>query len=116
MPLSGVASPLQEIRITIQQKNVPLSKVFKEIEEKTDCSFLIRNNDVNTNEKVSIDAKNKTVAEILGILFDGKGIKYEVNGKRISVYKAVRQHTIGGKRWKGFHKRKVELRQMLADF
>lgn len=98
MPLSGVASPLQEIRITIQQKNVPLSKVFKEIEEKTDCSFLIRNNDVNTNEKVSIDAKNKTVAEILGILFDGKGIKYEVNGKRISVYKAVRQHTIGGKR------------------
>ena len=75
LPLSGVASPLQEIRITIQQKNVPLSKVFKEIEEKTDCSFLIRNNDVNTNEKVSIDAKNKTVAEILGILFDGKGIK-----------------------------------------
>ncbi len=98
LPLSGVASPLQEIRITIQQKNVPLSKVFKEIEEKTDCSFLIRNNDVNTNEKVSIDAKNKTVAEILGILFDGKVIKYEVNGKRISVYKAVRQHTIGGKR------------------
>lgn len=98
LPLSGVASPLQEVRITIQQKNVPLSKVFKEIEEKTDCSFLIRNNDVNTNEKVSIDAKNKTVAEILGILFDGKGIKYEVNGKRISVYKAVRQHTIGGKR------------------
>ena len=77
LPLSGVASPLQEIRITIQQKNVPLSKVFKEIEEKTDCSFLIRNNDVNTNEKVSIDAKNKTVAEILGILFDG-GCK---NGK-----------------------------------
>ena len=34
----------------------------------------------------------------MGILFDGKGIKYEVNGKRISVYKAVRQHTIGGKR------------------
>lgn len=90
LPLSGVASPLQEIRITIQQKNVPLSKVFKEIEEKTDCSFLIRNNDVNTNEKVSIDAKNKTVAEILGILFDGKGIKYEVNGKRISCRSALK--------------------------
>ena len=29
LPLSGVASPLQEVRITIQQKNVPLSKVFK---------------------------------------------------------------------------------------
>lgn len=30
LPLSIVASPLQEIRITIQQKNVSLSKVFKE--------------------------------------------------------------------------------------
>ncbi|MCS2668770.1 TonB-dependent receptor [Bacteroides fragilis] len=90
--------PYKRLGLLFSKKNVPLSKVFKEIEEKTDCSFLIRNNDVNTNEKVSIDAKNKTVAEILGILFDGKGIKYEVNGKRISVYKAVRQHTIGGKR------------------
>ena len=82
---AAVASPLQEIRITIQQKNVPLSKVFKEIEEKTDYSFLIRNNDVDTNTKVSVDAKNKTVAEVLGMLFDNKGISYEVSGERISV-------------------------------
>lgn len=93
----AVASPLQEIRITIQQKNVPLSKVFKEIEEKTDYSFLIRNNDVDTNTKVSVDAKNKTVAEVLGMLFDNKGISYEVSGERISVYKAA-QSRVSGKR------------------
>lgn len=101
LPLSGVASPLQEIRITIQQKNVPLSEVFKEIEEKTDYSFLVRNNDVNTSEKVSIDAKNRTVAEVLGLLFDGKGIKYEVNSKRISVYKTVRQQSSGKRKVTG---------------
>lgn len=95
MPFAAIASPLQEIKITIQQKNVPLSKVFKEIEEKTDYSFLIRNNDVDTNAKVSVDAKNKTVAEVLGILFDGKGISYEVTGKRISVYKAAQSHISG---------------------
>lgn len=96
-----VASPLQEIRITIQQKNVPLSKVFKEIEEKTDYSFLIRNNDVDTSAKVSVDAKNKTVAEVLGMLFDGKGISYEVSGKRISVYKATQSRTSGKRKITG---------------
>lgn len=98
LPLTMVASPLQEIRVTIQQKNVPLSRVFKDIETKTDYSFLIRNNDVDTNQKVSIDAVNKTVAEVLGMLFDGKGINYEVNGKRISVYKAVVRQPVGSKR------------------
>jgi hypothetical protein len=101
LPLSVVASPLQEVRITIQQKDVPLSKVFKDIEAKTDYSFLIRNNDVDTNQKVSIDAKDKTVAEVLGMLFDGKGINYEVNGKRISVYKAAKKQTNAGRKVTG---------------
>ena len=101
LPLSVMASPLQEVRITIQQKNAPLAKVFKDIETKTDFSFLIRNNDVDTNQKVSIDAKDKTIAEVLGMLFDGKGIKYEVNGKRISVYKAVKQQTSGKRKVTG---------------
>ena len=101
LPLSIVASPLQEIRITIQQKNVPLGKVFKDIEAKTDYSFLVRNNDVDINQKVSVDAKDKTVAEVLGMLFDGKGINYEVSGKRISVYKAVRQQTNGKRKMTG---------------
>lgn len=95
LPFSSVASPLQEIRVTIQQKNVPLSKIFKEIEAQTDYSFLIRNNDVDINQKVSVDAKNKTVTEVFGMLFDGKGINYEVNGKRISVYKSVQQRITG---------------------
>ena len=85
----AMASPLQEIRISIQRTDVPLSEVFKEIEQKTDYSFLIRNNDVDISRKVSINARNKSVAEILGMLFDKQGIDYKVDGKRISVYKAI---------------------------
>ena len=81
------ASALQDTRISMQQKMVPLSKVFEEIEAKTGYSFLVRNNDVNTNEKVSIDVKNKSVDEILQILFAGKNIRFQVDGKRISVFK-----------------------------
>ena len=56
----AMASPLQEIRITIQRTDVPLGEVFKEIEQKTDYSFLIRTNDVDTSRKVSINARCST--------------------------------------------------------
>lgn len=85
------AAPLQEIRVTIQKKNISLNQVFKEIEKQTGCSFLVRNNDVNISEKVSINARNKTVEQILEILFTGKNIKYEVEGKRITIYKPIEQ-------------------------
>ncbi len=85
IPVFG--NSLQDTKISIQQTNVSLNQVFREIESKTGYSFLIRNNDVDINEKVSIDAKNKSIEEILSILFAGKDIKYEVAGKRISVYR-----------------------------
>lgn len=83
------ASSLQDVRITVQQKNVSLSQVFREIEKQSGFSLLIRNNDVNMNEKVSIDATNKTVEEVLEMLFSGKSLKYEVEGKRITVYRPI---------------------------
>ena len=38
------ASSLQDVRITVQQKNVSLSQVFREIEKQSGFSLLIRNN------------------------------------------------------------------------
>ncbi len=87
------ASTLQDTKISIQRKDVSLSQVFNEIESKTGYSFLVRNNDVDINEKVSVNAENKSIEEILSMLFTGKDIKYEVAGKRISVYKPVSTNT-----------------------
>ena len=71
----------------MQHRSVSLNQVFSEIERQTGYSFLVRNNDINTNQKISIDVKNKSVKEVLEILFAGKNIRYEVEGERISVYK-----------------------------
>lgn len=59
---------------------------------------MVRNNDINTNQKISIDVKNKSVKEVLEILFAGKNIRYEVEGERISVYKPqqAKQTTVSG--------------------
>lgn len=72
------ALPIQEAKLSIQQRSVALSRVFYEIEKQTGYSFLVRNNDINMNEKVSIDVKNKSVEEVLEMLFVGKNIRYKV--------------------------------------
>ena len=72
---------------------------------------MVRNNDINTNQKISIDVKNKSVKEVLEILFAGKNIRYEVEGERISVYKPqqTRQTTIPELLW-------MPLRNRLSGF
>lgn len=81
------ANPLQDIKISISQKDIPLNKVLDEIEEKTGYTFLIRNNDIDIQEKVSVQATDKSIEGILEILFYGKNIKYEITNKNISIYK-----------------------------
>ena len=68
-----------------------LESGFYEIEKQTGYSFLVRNNDINMNEKVSIDVKNKSVEEVLEMLFVGKNIRYKVEGEHISVYNPSNQ-------------------------
>lgn len=90
--------PIQEARVSIQLNSTSLKQVFYEIEKQTGYSFFIRNNDVNINEKVSINVHEKSVKEVLEILFTGKNIHYEVNGKLISVYKPqqIKRSVISG--------------------
>lgn len=85
--IPAFSSPLQDIKLSIEQKNVPLSKVLDEIETKTGYSVLVRTNDIDVKEKVSITAKNKSLDEILTMLFKNKSVKYEITGTRISIYK-----------------------------
>lgn len=96
--VSVAALPVQECRLSMQQHSVALSQVFQEIERQTGYSFLVRNNDVNMNEKVSIHVENKSVPEVLDMLFAGKNINYEVKDDHIAVYKAqqVKSKTITG--------------------
>lgn len=88
----ATASPLQEVRITVRQKNVPLDRVIREIEKQSGFSFLVRNNDVDLDEKVSIDAMNKTVEQVLEMLFAGKNLNYKTEGKRITVFRPAGRH------------------------
>lgn len=85
--LSAGNTVLEETKITLQLKKVPISKVLDEIEMKTHYSILVRDNDINIAETVSIDVTDQTLSRLLDVLFRDKGITYEIKDKTISVFK-----------------------------
>ncbi|MDD4490414.1 MAG: carboxypeptidase-like regulatory domain-containing protein, partial [Paludibacter sp.] len=77
----------QETKITLKIKDRPLSEVLNQIESKSGYSILVRSNDVNLNEIVSVDANNLGIRDVLNELFKQSKISYEISGKNISVFK-----------------------------
>lgn len=77
--------------LTIELKEVTVLKLLETLEEKSGYTFLIRNNDLNKNDKVSIKAVNLSVEKILNQVLTPKGLSYEVNGNRITIYRPQTQ-------------------------
>lgn len=85
------ASELQTHYMSVQLENATLKELFDIIEEKFDYSFLIRNNDINLDERVSLDISNKSVEEILTNALKNQNAEFVVNNNRIIVYKSTKQ-------------------------
>jgi hypothetical protein len=91
--MASANSVLQETRLTIQQKSTTIGKVLDEIEQKTGYSILVRDNDINIREKVSIDQKDLTLHQILATLFRNKDVTYEIKDKTISIFKPEKKQS-----------------------
>lgn len=73
-------------KIDLHLKEVGLEKVIKEIEKKTNYSFMF-DNSLDLTEKVSVDYNNESIHTILNALFTGKDIVYEILENRIILKK-----------------------------
>src|SRR5690554_4525799 len=72
----------QNARVTIHKRNSTLYEVLNEIEKQTDYLF-IYNNEIKTNEKVSVRARQEAVSEVLNSLLKDKKIGYSMEGTHI---------------------------------
>ena len=88
-PRVASASELQTHTMSVQLENATLRELFDIIEKKFDYSFLIRNNDIDLNERVTLDIEHKSVEEILTNALKKQNAEFTVNEKRIIVYKST---------------------------
>ncbi|WP_227472020.1 STN domain-containing protein [Parabacteroides bouchesdurhonensis] len=80
------ASELQTQYMSVQAESTTLKELFDLIEAKFNYSFLIRNNDIDLNERITLDVSNRSVEEILRNALKNQHADFVVNDNRIIVY------------------------------
>jgi hypothetical protein len=73
-------------KITIEAQNEPIRTILKRIEKQTQLGFSFDSKTIDSKKKRTVSCKNKTVPEIISVLFDDK-IKCKVKGNNIILYK-----------------------------
>lgn len=82
---SVLTASAQNARVSIKMENAPISQVMKEIENQT--RYLFINKGVDTKNKVSINAVQKTVQDVMAQLFAGTEIAYRFDESYIILTK-----------------------------
>ena len=73
----------QSAKITLNEKNVSIGELFAKIENQTEFDIFYNNDDIDVNEKVSIDVENSRVETILDEILESKNIDYQVVDRHI---------------------------------
>lgn len=80
--------PFLEKKISIQATNTPVVEVLKQISEKGEFTFSYGAHTVPELKPVTVLARNKSVREVLDIIFEGR-VTYKERGKHIILQKTV---------------------------
>lgn len=77
----------QTMKISIVAKNISTRDLMQEIEKQTDYLFVYKKDEINLQRKVTVNATDKTVAEVLNQAFGRTDIVYAVEGSNIMLMK-----------------------------
>jgi TonB-linked SusC/RagA family outer membrane protein len=73
----------QEKKISINQKNISVKDVLKELESKTPYTFLYNDELIDVNRRVDVKANDESLISVLDKLFYGSSTIYKIIEKRI---------------------------------
>ncbi len=76
----------QNARVSLNMNKAHIDEVLNEIESQTDYLF-VYNNQVNVGRKVSVQAENQPVYQVLGELFNDSDISFSMEGTHIILSK-----------------------------
>ena len=84
-----LSAQVQSKSFSVKVDNITLKEAIEVIKKQGNYSFLIRNNDIDLNRKVSVNINNGTINDVMGQLLAGTDVRYEVNGNRVVIFHAA---------------------------
>jgi TonB-linked SusC/RagA family outer membrane protein len=80
----------QVTKITITATSSPFQEVLSHIEKQTDYLFVYDRSEIDLDKKITVEAQDKSVADVLNLILHGTGIIYAVEGNNIMLMKKPR--------------------------
>lgn len=84
---SVYAQQNMQMPVTLSASNKTLKEVFKALEQKTGFTINYQDNVINTNQKVSIEARQQPLAVVLQQLLNGSTATFKQQGNMILLFK-----------------------------
>ena len=81
--LLGQENPL-EIKVSLQLKDKTFEDIIKELHEASDVNFSYSTNHFPSNKR-SVEVNNKTIKEVLSIVFENTNLSFKVIGNQIVI-------------------------------
>ncbi|HMH32821.1 MAG TPA: TonB-dependent receptor plug domain-containing protein, partial [Puia sp.] len=76
---------LAQERITLSEKNVPLIKIFDDIQKQTSYNLWYDKKQFQNGETISIDVKNATLTEVLELCSNRLSLQYTLDGTIVTI-------------------------------
>ena len=77
----------QEHRISVEVKNGTFYEVVSQIEKQSKFMFFYKSEEIDNNQRINLNVKNKLVSEILNEITKNNNLTYKITGKHIIITK-----------------------------
>jgi TonB-linked SusC/RagA family outer membrane protein len=97
LPLTGFSQG--KTAVTLKENNITLRQLFDLIQQKTEYRFFYNEDLPALNDKVSVDARNEEVTQLLKTVIDPRGLIYRIVDDKLIVVadpKGFRKHGVSG--------------------
>ena len=84
-------------KVTLNEKDAPLEKIFDDIKKQTGYNFFYEHNILNGTSKVTINVKDANLADVLNLCFANQPLEYTIAGNTVGVKKKDTEITVQAK-------------------
>lgn len=81
----------QQTRLNLSVNNASVKDVLQLIEDQSDYFFMYKNEEIDVKRSIDINMKDKSIEEVLNMIFRDAGITYEIHDRQIVLMNNIPQ-------------------------